>query len=165
MKKNEYSQLQMIAFTVLRVLIGWHFLYEGLAKLLKGTWSAKGFLMQSKWIFSGIFKWIANSPDLLAIVDQLNMWGLVAIGLGLVLGCLTRTASYAGMALILLYYLCNPLFVGYYYSIPMEGNYLIVNKNLVEVGALWVIAVTNSGHYYGLDRLILLFFKKQAVKA
>jgi thiosulfate dehydrogenase [quinone] large subunit len=161
MGKNETNQVQVIALTILRVFIGWHFLYEGLAKMLKGTWSAKGFLMQSKWIFSGIFKWIASSPDVLNIVDQLNMWGLVAIGLGLILGCFTRIASYAGMSLILLYYICNPLFVGYFYSIPMEGNYLIVNKNLVEIAALFVLAVSNNGRYYGLDRLISLFFNKK----
>ena len=77
MEKKAYNQLQLIALTTLRVLIGWHFLYEGLAKLLKGTWSAKGFLMQSKWIFAPIFKEIADSPGLLNVVDQLNMWGLV----------------------------------------------------------------------------------------
>lgn len=161
MEKIENKKLHIIALTILRVLIGWHFLYEGLAKLLKESWSAKGFLMQSKWIFSGSFKWIANSPDLLNIIDQLNMWGLVAIGLGLILGCFTRSASYAGMSLVLLYYICNPPFVGYFYSIPMEGNYLIVNKNLVEAAALFVLAISDNGYYYGLDRLVGKFIKKK----
>lgn len=160
MEKIENNKLQVIAMTILRVFIGWHFLYEGIAKLLKESWSAKGFLMQSKWIFAGIFKGIANSPDLLKFVDQLNMWGLVAIGLGLILGCFTRVASYSGMALVLLYYICNPPFVGYFYSIPMEGSYLFVNKNLVEAAALFVLAISNNGYYYGLDHLIFKFFKK-----
>ena len=55
---------------------------------------------------------------------------------------------------ILLFYLCNPPFVGYFYSIPSEGSYLIVNKNLVELGALVVILVTGSGRYAGLDRIV-----------
>ena len=42
----------------------------------------------------------------------------------------------SGILLILLFYLCNPPFVGYFYSIPMEGSYLIVNKNLVEAAGL-----------------------------
>ena len=62
--------------------------------------------------------------------------------------------SIAGILLILLYYVCNPLFVGYFYSIPMEGNYLIVNKNLVELAALAVLAVTFSGRYAGIDRIL-----------
>ena len=48
--------------------------------------------------------------------------------------------------MILLFYLCNPPFVGYFYSIPTEGSYLVVNKNLVEAGrARVVILVTGSG--------------------
>ena len=160
MEKKEFTQLQMIALTIMRVMIGWHFLYEGVAKLLKGNWSAAGFLMQSKWIFAPIFKWMANTPSVLDIVNLMNIWGLIGIGLGLTLGVFTRIAAVAGMALILLYYLCNPLLVGLSYSIPMEGNYLIVNKNLVEFAALFVIAVTFTGRYAGLDRLIHLRFGK-----
>jgi thiosulfate dehydrogenase [quinone] large subunit len=44
--------------------------------------------------------------------------------------------------------------VGYYYSIPAEGSYLIVNKNLVEVAALAVVFTTGSGRVLGLDRLL-----------
>ncbi|MBN2411011.1 DoxX family protein [candidate division KSB1 bacterium] len=160
MKDQKYNNLQMIALTIMRVMIGWHFLYEGVAKLMKPNWSAAGYLLQARGIFSGIFRWIANSPDVLSIVNQMNIWGLIAIGLGLMLGCFTRLASLAGMLLILLYYFCNPLFVGYYYSIPMEGNYMIVNKNLVELAALFVIMVTNSGQYAGFDRIINKIFKK-----
>jgi len=37
--------------TVLRILIGWHFLYEGIAKLLSPAWTAKYYLLGSNWIF------------------------------------------------------------------------------------------------------------------
>jgi thiosulfate dehydrogenase [quinone] large subunit len=148
------SRLQMTAIVVLRVLIGWHFLYEGVAKLMKPGWSAAGYLLQSRGAFSGLFRWMAADPDVLAIVNPLNMWGLTLIGLGLVLGCFTRTAAASGILLILLFYLCNPPFVGYFYSIPTEGSYLIVNKNLVELAALTVVLVTGSGRAAGLDRII-----------
>jgi thiosulfate dehydrogenase [quinone] large subunit len=82
------------------------------------------------------------------------MWGLVAVGLGLVLGCFTRLASLGGMLLILMFYLCNPPFVGYFYAIPTEGSYLVVNKNLVELAALAVLFLTRSGHVAGFDRII-----------
>jgi thiosulfate dehydrogenase [quinone] large subunit len=82
------------------------------------------------------------------------MWGLAAIGLGLVLGCFTRLASAAGILLLLMFYLCNPPFVGYFYSIPTEGSYLVVNKNLVELAGLAVVLVTGSGQVAGLDRII-----------
>ena len=163
MEEGKFNRVQMIALVVMRVLIGWHFLYEGIGKLLKPNWSAAGYLMQSKGLFAPIFHWMANNEALLEVVDQMNIWGLIAVGLGLILGCFTRIAAVAGIGLILLYYVCNPLFVGYYYSIPLEGNYLIVNKNLVELGALIVISVTLSGQYVGIDRIIhkLGLFKKK----
>jgi len=149
----------MMALVILRVVIGWHFLYEGVAKLLKPGWSAAGYLLQSRGLFAGLFRWMAESPDVLAVVNSLNMWGLACIGLGLILGCLTRFAAAAGMFVICVYYVCNPLLVGYFYSIPMEGNYLIVNKNLVEMAALLVILVTHSGRYMGLDRILDVWFR------
>ena len=151
---GKLSRVQMIAIVALRVLVGWHFLYEGLSKLTSAGWSASGYLKQSRGPFSALFHWMAADPSLLSTVNQLNMWGLTAIGLGLILGCFTRIASAAGLLVILLFYLCNPPFVGYFYSIPTEGSYLVVNKNLVEAGALAVIFVTNSGLAAGLDRVI-----------
>ncbi len=154
MEGQTYNRLQMLTLVLLRVMIGWHFLYEGVAKFLKPHWSAAGYLMQARGLFAPVFQWMADTPSVLAVVNQMNIWGLMAIGLGLILGCFTRLASVAGIFLILLYYACNPLLVGYYYSIPMEGNYLIVNKNLVEMAALVVIAVTFSGRYAGIDRIL-----------
>lgn len=148
------SRPQMTTIVVLRVLIGWHFLYEGLSKLTTPGWSAAGYLNQSRGPFAGLFRWMAADPNVLANVNLLNKWGLTAIGLGLILGCFTRTAAVSGLVVILLFYLCNPPFVGYYYSIPAEGSYLVVNKNLVEAAALAVILVTGSGREVGLDRII-----------
>ncbi|HEY6552416.1 MAG TPA: DoxX family protein [Vicinamibacteria bacterium] len=148
------SGLQMTTIVVLRVMIGWHFLYEGLSKLTNPGWSASGYLLQSRGPFASFFRWMASDPGLLANVNLMNKWGLTAIGLGLILGCFTRLASLSGLVVILLFYLCNPPFVGLYYSIPTEGSYLVVNKNLVEAAALAVIFATGSGRVAGLDRII-----------
>jgi thiosulfate dehydrogenase [quinone] large subunit len=154
MEESRLTRLQMTTIVVLRVLIGWHFLYEGLAKLAKPDWTAAGFLKQARGPLADLFHGMASDPNVLEIVNPLNMWGLTLIGLGLVLGCFTRTAAASGILVVLLYYLCNPPFVGYFYSIPTEGSYLIVNKNLVELGALAVVLVTGSGRAAGLDRII-----------
>jgi thiosulfate dehydrogenase [quinone] large subunit len=71
-----------------------------------------------------------------------------------VLGLFTRLAALGGIVFILLFYFANPPFVGYFYSLPTEGSYLIVNKNVVELCALLVILVTGSGRFAGLDRII-----------
>jgi len=145
---------QMVAIVALRVTIGWHFLYEGLAKLTNPAWSASGYLLQSRGPLAGLFRSMAADASTLASVNLLNRWGLTAIGLGLILGCFTRLAAASGLVVILLFYLSNPPFVGYFYSIPTEGSYLVVNKNLVEAAALAVILVTRSGRAAGLDRII-----------
>ena len=144
----------MIAITLMRVFVGWHFLYEGIAKLTSPSWSAAGYLKASRGPFSAMFKSIAAQPNLLDNVNLITSWGLTIVGLLLILGLFTRLASLAGIGFVLLFYLCNPPFVGYFYSIPTEGSYLVVNKNLVEVGALLVILTTGSGQFAGLDRIV-----------
>ena len=148
------SHWPMIAITLLRVFVGWHFLYEGVAKLTSPSWSAAGYLKQSRGPFADLFRWLASQPNMLANADLITMWGLTIVGGLLMLGLFTRLASLAGIGFILLFYLCNPPFVGYFYSIPTEGSYLIVNKNIVELCALLVILVTGSGRFAGLDRIL-----------
>ncbi|MGH9313943.1 MAG: DoxX family protein [Vicinamibacterales bacterium] len=154
MEDGPLSRRALIAITLLRVFIGWHFLYEGVAKLTSPSWSAAGYLKQARGPFAEFFRVLASQPNLLANADLVTMWGLTQVGAFLILGLFTRLASLAGIGFILLFYLCNPPFVGYFYSIPTEGSYLIVNKNLVELGALIVILVTGSGRFAGLDRIL-----------
>jgi thiosulfate dehydrogenase [quinone] large subunit len=154
MEDGRLSRRALVAITVLRVVVGWHFLYEGVAKLTSPSWSAAGYLKQARGPFANLFKWLASQPNLLANADLVTMWGLTLVGVFLILGLFTRLASFAGIGFIVLFYLCNPPLVGYFYSIPTEGSYLIVNKNLVELCALVVILVTGSGRFAGLDRLL-----------
>jgi thiosulfate dehydrogenase [quinone] large subunit len=137
----------------LRILLGWHLLYEGVYKLIHPEWSALAFLVNAQGFLSGIADWMVSSPGLLNTVDALNTWGLIAIGLGLVLGLFTRGAALAGCALLVMYYLFNPPFIGLGVGGPAEGNYLLVNKNLIEAVALLYIAVTPLSRRFGLDML------------
>lgn len=154
MEDGKLSRWQMIAITVLRVAVGWHFLYEGIAKLSSPSWSAAGYLKQARGPFADLFKWLAAQPNLLANADLITMWGLSLVGVLLILGLFTRLACLGGIGFIVLFYLANPPFVGYFYSIPTEGSYLIVNKNLVELCALVVVLVTGSGRFAGLDVIL-----------
>jgi thiosulfate dehydrogenase (quinone) large subunit len=154
MEETRLSRSAMIAIIFLRIVIGWHFLYEGLAKLTSPSWSAVGYMRASRGPFAALFKSIANNPQMLDNANLITMYGLTIVGALLMLGLLTRLAALGGIAFILLFYLCNPPFVGYFYSIPTEGTYLVVNKNLVELCALIVILLTRSGLAAGLDRIV-----------
>jgi len=142
--------LRAAFLAVLRMAIGWHFLYEGVAKLYTPGWTSSGYLIQSKWIFSGLFHWMASHPAVLRMVDLANIWGLILIGLGLFIGLFTRPAALSGIVLLLLYYVANPPFLGFETGLTTEGNYLVVDKNLVELFALCVIAVSPAS-VFSLD--------------
>ena len=149
-----WTRFQKVVLVTLRIVIGWHFLYEGLAKLTNPYWTSAGYLAESKWWLSDIFLDIAASPPVLTVVDYLNIWGLILIGAGLMLGALTRAATLAGIVLLALYYLAAPPFIGLSYAMPAEGSYLIVNKVLIEMVALLVLLAFPTGRVLGIDRLI-----------
>ncbi len=149
-----YSGIQLTTLVLLRFLIGWHLLYEGLSKLLDPNWSSVGFLKESRWILSGFSEWIVSNSGVLNVVDFLNTWGLIAIGIGLILGIFARTAAIAGSMLLLIYFLNNPPLIGLEYSVPTEGNYLVVSKTLIESVALFALAIFPTSSIFGLDMFI-----------
>jgi thiosulfate dehydrogenase (quinone) large subunit len=154
MEDAKFSRSAMVAITIMRVLIGWHFLYEGIAKLSSPSFTAAGYLKQARGPFAGLFKWLAAQPNLLANADVITMWGLALVGLLLILGLFTRLSSLGAIGFLLMFYFATPPFVGYFYSLPSEGSYLLVNKNLVELAALVVVFLTGSGLVYGFDRIV-----------
>ncbi len=160
MKALNYTNYQLAALVGLRVLIGWHFLYEGLVKLMKPFWSAQGFLLDSQGFAKDFFYWMANTETVLNTLNFLNIWGLILVGLGLMLGLFSRWAAIGGIVMLAFFYLSHPPFIGAEYLLPSEGNYLLVNKNLIELAALIVLLLFPCSHRIGLDRLI--FFKKSS---
>jgi thiosulfate dehydrogenase [quinone] large subunit len=147
----KYTNFQATALVVLRIFIGWHFFYEGLAKLLNPYWTSAGYLAQSQWWFGGIFHDIAASPGMLTFVDNFNIWALILVGVGLMAGLFTRVAAIGAIVLLALYYVAAPPFVGLSYSMPMEGSYVIVNKVLIELAAVVALLAFRAGEIFGLD--------------
>ena len=160
-ESNQYSPFQTTALIVLRFLIGWHLLFEGFSKLLIPNWTSFGFLQESKWILAGLTRFILEHDNVLAVVDVLNTWGLIAIGLGLILGFFARLSAIAGAALLLLYYSINPPLIGLEYSVPTEGNYLVVSKTLIEAAALVILALFPTSSIFGIDMFTKRLQEKQ----
>ena len=147
------GRTQEVLLVLLRMGLGWHLLYEGLVKALNPGWTSAAFLAESRWLFSGGFHWIAAHPAVLRVVDLLNVWGLVLIGLALLTGAFARPAAVAGALLLGLYYVAAPPLVGFPQN-GSEGSYLVVNKNLVEAIALAVVAAFPVGGFFGLERAL-----------
>lgn len=148
--------------TLLRIALGWYFLYEGISKLLTPGWTAKNYLLGSTWIFSDFFHWLASSPFLINAVDFLNIWGLIIIGISLFIGLFTRWTSILAAILLLFYFLAYPPISGYTFGTVAEGSYLWVNKTLIEFFLLAGFIFLPSSMTYGLDRLIAVWRDEKA---
>ncbi|MBN2805946.1 MAG: DoxX family protein [Prolixibacteraceae bacterium] len=132
--------------TLLRCAIAWHFTYEGLSKLLSDNWSSESYLSHAIGPFSGFYHWMAASESLMAIIDPLNIWALILIGLALFMGIGTRWAAGAGIALLMVYYFAYPPFGAGIHGFT-EGASYIVNKNFIEALALTLIMLTKEKGY------------------
>jgi uncharacterized membrane protein YphA (DoxX/SURF4 family) len=158
MKRN---LLLSVTLTLARIIIGWYFLYEGIDKLMTPDWTAKYFLMDSRWIFSGFFQQIANHQGIMQLVDFLNIWGLILIGLSLFIGLFVRWSAIAGALLMLLYFTAYPPVPGYTFGAITEGSYLWVNRTFILLFILIVFTLLPEDIWYGLDRIIKRWKKEK----
>ena len=140
-------------FTFLRIAIGWHFLYEGLAKIFTPAWSSLSYLLNSSGPLAGFFINMAGNQFLVYIIDYSIIFGLILIGITLFLGISTRVAAFSGAVLLLAFYISNPPFTVTPLGYGIEGHYLIVNKNLVELITLLVLAVLPKSSYFSLENI------------
>jgi uncharacterized membrane protein YphA (DoxX/SURF4 family) len=148
---HQLTGIKLYAIVLLRIAIGWHFLFEGISKLFSPAWSSADFLLLSNWIFKGFFHWIAETPGALAVADITVTWGLILIGMALFIGLSDRIASIAGMALLAMFWLANPPLTGLDFGLPHEGNYLIIDKNLVEFFGLLLLSLFPTGNILGVS--------------
>jgi thiosulfate dehydrogenase (quinone) large subunit len=156
------SRLEAVSLVVLRTLIGWHFFYEGLYKLLLpawtragapvGRWSAAGYLQGATGPLSGLVRPLIESGAL-AWVDTIVPIGLLLVGLSLTLGLFTQAGGVGALAFLTLFYLTNlPV-----HGAPRpgaEGTYLLVDKNLIEWAVVLVVLAFRTGRIAGLDLLL-----------
>lgn len=138
---------------VVRVLIGWFFLYAGLSKVMNPEWSAAGFLNNAQ-TFPAVYGWFASSANI-GWVNFANQWGQILIGLGLITGTLVTVASWAGIAMMVLYYFPSLNF-------PYAGEHaLLVDDHVFYILILVGLMQAKAGRFYGLDALIFKGKKKK----
>ncbi len=139
---------------LMRIFIGWHFLYEGIVKLYNPDWTSFGYLVSAQGPFKQVFLALTNE-SIIGVVDILNMTALIVIGITLIMGIYEKLGAFAGIALLAIYYLAHPSFP-WLMQMNVEGNYWFVNKNLIELAACLVIYHFPTGQYFGLNRLFNL---------
>jgi thiosulfate dehydrogenase [quinone] large subunit len=153
------STTQRLLLVVLRTFIGWHFLYEGYFKLILPAWAPDGTHLGA--FSSADYLRTATGPvahllrALLAAgwghaIDVTVIAALWAIGLSLLLGLFTQLGCYGALGMLGLFYLTAMPLDGAPHA-GMEGNYMIVNKNLIELVAVAVLWSFRTGRIAGLD--------------
>ncbi|MFB6147071.1 MAG: DoxX family protein [Halobacteriaceae archaeon] len=127
----------------IRVLTGWWLMHAGLTKLMQnGLMMPKGGLM---WFISagntpvspimGLF----TSGFPLALVQFWVPVGEFLIGLGLVVGCLTRLAAFFGAFLMTFFYFVNHGWRHGMFSGDLMGLLLFVTVAVFAAGRVWGI--------------------------
>jgi len=158
-KKTDPMRMKPVVYLLLRISLGWHFLYEGVTKIVDPHWTAEAYLRGSNGVFSPFFHFLSSGPGIITAVDFLNEWGLVLVGAALILGVFVRFASVSGILLLLLYYFAYPPF-GFQSADSMsEGHFWIINRNLIEAFVFMLIYLFPSSDYSVLN--ISSFYRKR----
>lgn len=158
---NSYSKPQLFSLVTLRVVIGWYFLYEGLAKFFSPNWTSYGYLMDSAGAFAPLFKELAMNPTMMQVADILNIYGLILIGLCLIVGAFTKIAFYGALGLLAMFYISHPPLIDVQYILRPEGSYLWIDKNTIAFFAIVVLLYFPTSKLIGLDRYIYKLKKRK----
>ena len=86
--------------------------------------------------------------------DAIVSYGLTIAGGCLILGLLTPVACIVAGVFLGMFYLAMPAFPWFPESPRSEGHYLYVNKNIIEMCALFALAFLPTGRWAGLDALL-----------
>jgi thiosulfate dehydrogenase [quinone] large subunit len=165
------TTFQRVALVLVRTVIGWHFLYEGLYKLMLpgwtrdgarlAAWSAKGYLNVSSGPFAPMLHRLADS-SMAPWIDILVPVGLTLVGLSLMLGLFTQLGCWGAIGFLAMFYVSMPPTTGL--QVPgAEGAYLLVNKNLVELVAVVAVLSFRTGRIAGLDRLLRFRKRRESI--
>jgi|SRR3989338_11287908 len=127
---------------LLRLGIGWVFFYAGWSKVVTyftaaKDWTAGGFLSHLEGPFGDLFSSLAGNT----VIDYLNAYGLLLVGIALLLGVLVRWSAFWGIVLMVLYYLAG---------FPPE-NAFVVDQHIIYILVLIVLSGLGAGRSLGLD--------------
>jgi len=137
------AQLTGYWLLFLRLLVGWWFLHEGLNKYVTpGPFRAGWFLEKTGTIVSPVLNSFAGGGTE-AAVNVLVPLGEVLIGLGLVLGCLSRLASFFGAFMMFFFYFGEESW--------RRG---FVNGDLFGLVLFLTIIVFGAGPIWGIDAIL-----------
>lgn len=143
-----------ILLAVLRVYIGYTWIMAGWGKIASGQFDASGFLQGALANATGEHPavqewWVVFLKDIaipnIEVFNLLVPWGELFVGLGLLIGCFTKTAVFFGMAMNFSY---------------MFSGTTSTNPQLVLLSMFILVSAMNAGRY-GVDGMIMPTLKEK----
>jgi thiosulfate dehydrogenase [quinone] large subunit len=133
---------------IMRFVAGWWMLHAGLDKLLAWPFDAGWFVGGAAGGTSlGPFVTLFSDGVALTFVNFAIPLGQLAIGLGLVVGALTRTAAFFGAFLMMFFYFINGETGGWAHG--------VVTGELLGVIIFGMIATLGAGRILGVDAWLM----------
>jgi thiosulfate dehydrogenase [quinone] large subunit len=152
-----------IGIAILRIGVGVIFLWAGLEKLMAPEpFSAAGFLEFATggslgWPFvtgqvaegtvfnptQGLWVDMATNDAAMTVINVLVPWGQLGIGIGLILGLLTRFSAAMGTLMMLFFFVA-----------AWDFEFGIVNQHLTYALVTAFLGLIGAGNFYGLDGML-----------
>jgi thiosulfate dehydrogenase [quinone] large subunit len=142
-----------VIILLLRLALGINFFYLGFSALFS---PALGKTVRAH-SFGDLYSWLAAPAGAGQAnwIQPVAQWAFLIIGICLLLGLLTRVASIAGIALVLLSYLPTVSFAAF-------NAAQVISDEVLVVICLLIIIFSNAGAYIGLDNFIHFHSPKKA---
>jgi len=131
---------------LVRLVVGYWFLHAGWTKfafVAGEPFSAAGYLANAESPIAWLFAIVAETPWLLEFTNFMIPLGEFLIGLGIILGALTRLAAFFGGFLMVLFYLGNA-----------DWAHGYVNGDLMGLLLFAIVGVFATGRILGVDTLL-----------
>jgi len=131
---------------LVRLVVGYWFLHAGWTKfafVAGEPFSAAGYLANAESPIAWLFAIVAETPWLLEFTNFMIPLGEFLIGLGIILGALTRLAAFFGGFLMVLFYLGNA-----------DWAHGYVNGDLMGLLLFAIVGIFATGRILGVDTLL-----------
>ena len=133
-------EIKNISTLVLRVLLGIVFFVPGWQDITNPKFSADAFLTKVAYgPLQNVYHGMAGNPAISALVA----WGLLLIGLCLMLGAFVKLASVLGIIQMALFYFAR---------FPPQHN--LIDEHIIYAAAMLVLFAMNAGRFAGLDKYL-----------
>lgn len=123
----------------LRLITGWWFMSAGLGKIVESglLYDTEGWLLHGTegTIVYPITEWFAMNA--VVVPNFMVPWGQLLIGLGLILGCLTRLAAANGAILMFFFYFGNADFAHGFVNGDLLGMLMFLTVIVFAAGRVW----------------------------